>query len=269
MKYFFKKALQIIWKLFPNNIKIFLVEQKIYGKLDFNEGKIFLLLTSSISKRRLNSCKKEPGTISWIKENVNKCENFIFYDIGANTGSYSFVAASLKTGSNSKVYAFEAVPGTFMELCENIVLNKFENTIYPLNLTLSDKSEITTFGINGFDNGIGMHMGISNKNMSTNSDSSVFNYPIKTFTLDEVVEMFNIPFPDFLKIDVDGPEYEILKGANKILSNSKLKSLQIEIDVSNQPVSELVAYLERCGLKIRQKNKHEVDQIYDFIFTRE
>ena len=124
-----------IWKLLPINIQLRILDQKIVKKLDYSSKDIFLLTTSSVSIQRLNSCKKEPKTIEWLNKFIK--EDFVFYDIGANTGAYSLVAASIMN-KKGKVISFEPVPSTFIELCQNIAINKFSNSIIPINIALNE-----------------------------------------------------------------------------------------------------------------------------------
>lgn len=71
-------------------------------KLDYNKKSLYIF-TENIREfeTRANSCLKEPETIKWIEDNSKKCK--VFYDIGANIGAYSLVAAI----NGMKVLAFE------------------------------------------------------------------------------------------------------------------------------------------------------------------
>ena len=253
------------WGLLPKGIKILIMGNGLTGTLDYPKSKIKLIISSPISIQRLNSCKKEPGTIQWIIDNLG--QSGVFYDIGANTGSYSLVAATL-LNSNGRVVSFEPVPSTFIELCQNIQINGFVKQVIPINIPLSEENSVSKFGLNSFIGGVGMHHGISKDAMPRYSDQTVFHYLVKTQTLDTVVNEFDLPLPTLMKIDVDGPEFEILKGASKILKSECLKSLQIEIDQVNQPVTEIVSFLSEHGLSFKEKHQHGGSEIYDFVFYR-
>jgi len=213
---------------------------------------------------RINSCKKEPQTINWLRSFVK--EGDVFYDVGANTGSYSFVAASLV--HNIKVFSFEPVPGTFMELCENIKLNNLDSVVFPMNIALSDKDGITDFKLSNFQAGAAMHVGISDKKMITHVDSAVFSYPIITKTIKSIVDEFGIPFPNLMKIDVDGPEFNIIQGAEQILKRNDFRTLQVEFDIVNQPVDEIISFLKECNLTLYKKNQHHNPNISDYVFIK-
>lgn len=101
-----------------------------------------MALDSSMQFPRLNACKKEPETVEWIETFFN--EGDVFYDIGANVGAYSFVAHAITNGL-CKVFAFEPSFSTSDSLCKNIILNKCTNEIFPLQISLSDDTEIKRF----------------------------------------------------------------------------------------------------------------------------
>lgn len=52
------------------------------------------------------------------------------------------------------------------------------------------------------------------------------------FSVDDIIERFSPPFPNYLKIDVDGNEGRIIEGAGKTLSDPRLRSILIEVDES-------------------------------------
>lgn len=253
------------WRLLPNRFKSVLMDHSITDTLDYQTKKIKLIISSSISAQRLNSCKKEPKTVEWITSNLD--EAGVFYDIGANTGAYSLIAATL-LNDTGRVVSFEPVPGTFSELCQNILINDLDKLIVPINIALNEKNDIMKFGLNSFSNGVGMHMGISKETKLSNNSDVTFHYLVKTYTLDSVVSEFKLPLPTLIKLDVDGPEFEILKGAKSILSSKTLRSLQIEIDQINQPVDEILLLLKSHNLILKEKNRHGDSDIYDYVFFK-
>ena len=52
-------------------------------------------------------------------------------------------------------------------------------------------------------------------------------YQIQSMTLDDVVNKYNFPLPDFVKMDVQGAEYDVLQGSTKVLANAKHLILEI------------------------------------------
>ena len=96
-----------------------------------------------------------------------------------------------------------------------------------------------------------------------------FSQIMISFTIDDLVYKHGMPAPNFVKLDVDGLEYEILKGARKTLSSSKFTSLIMESCVMFS-MSDVSAYLEDCGLRqICEINYPERNGLTtDYIFSR-
>jgi hypothetical protein len=70
------------------------------------------------------------------------------------------------------------------------------------------------------------------------------------FTVDDLMEQLNPPFPNYLKLDVDGLEPEILRGARKTLLNPRLNSLMIELNMSDeQEFAGVVGLLKESGFR--------------------
>lgn len=139
-------------------------------------------------------------------------KNDLFIDVGANIGSYT-VLASGEIGARS--ICFEPVNKTFEMLSKNLELNSIE--------TLVEKRKIGIGEINGT-------LRITNNQDSTNHiiNNENFGEKIDVERLDNFYEKINRP--TLLKIDVEGYELNVLKGASKILKNSEVLAIIIEIN---------------------------------------
>jgi len=155
----------------------------------------------------------------------------VIYDIGAFRGEWSnFLSrTSLK---NKKFYLFEA--------------NK-ENEKYLEKLSfkyffgvLSDKKKDVNF-----------YSRISTGDSYLVEQTSFYKENIKsvikkTITLDEIVKNKNLPFPDFIKIDTQGSELDILKGSQKSISKCSLIYLEcpiIEYNLGAPNLNDYIKYL--------------------------
>ena len=76
---------------------------------------------------------------------------------------------------------------------------------------------------------------------------------VLSFSLDDVVEKFNFPVPNHIKIDVDGTEINILNGARNIFKNPLLKSVIIEVVENNKQADEILKFFEEMNFKIHSK----------------
>ncbi|MDR1952077.1 MAG: FkbM family methyltransferase, partial [Elusimicrobiota bacterium] len=128
-------------------------------------------------------------------------ENDIVMDVGAWIGDFSAYAAS----KGAVVYAFEPVHKSFELLKKTAELN--EGKIHPVNLGLGKKEYESMIYIN--------EKNISGSGMYFN-DSKI-SEKIKIITLDKFVKDNNIKKVDFIKVDIEGAERDLLRGAREVL----------------------------------------------------
>jgi len=212
---------------------------------------------------------KEPETIEWID---TFAEGEVYWDIGANVGVYALYAAQRQ---NIRVLAFEPSPFNYYALCRNVELNKVGNCLSAYCLAFNDKSTLdyfnmTTVEIGGALSSFGETTDYWGKQFRPQFSQAMIGY-----SLDNFIEQFNPPFPNHLKIDVDGIEAKIVEGGVKTLSDKRLKSVSIELDIKRSGEENHVSeMLSQYGLEFRQR-KHS-DQIensefassYNYLFTR-
>lgn len=254
------KLLDLFWSLLPKRVKIhFIQNESNYGFLDTPERRIKMRLESIDTLNRLKSCQKEPGTIKWLQTSIK--QNDVLFDIGANVGAYSLYAASVL---QAKVYSFEPSPSTFRLLLENVYLNKLSQCIVPFNMPLSSTSEMKEFKYSTLAAGSASHIGLEESVDTMN----VIVQPILSVTLDDLVQKYNVPPPNHMKIDVDGHELGILNGAKKVLQSNTLRSIQIELSGRDNNYKPIVEILEQSGFKIDHVNTHPNSANTDIVFVK-
>ncbi len=125
----------------------------------------------------------------------------VFYDIGANVGFYSLLAARL-VGEMGHVYSFEPLPQNVAFIHRHIALNHLRNiTVYEFALANHQ-------GIAHFQRG-------DRDSMGKLADSGEIE--VQVSSLDYLIDKERLRAPSVLKIDVEGAEYEVLKGASQLL----------------------------------------------------
>jgi len=137
----------------------------------------------------------------------------IFVDAGANIGSYSILAAMTKL---CQVYSFEPNNIFYNILKKNISINDLNDKIIPYQYALGEKAA----DVQLINKGALSHIAFEN---NTNSEN------VKLKRLDEIVNDVNI-----IKIDVEGYEYNMLVGSEKILKNPNLNAIIIEMASYNR-----------------------------------
>lgn len=229
-------------------------------ELDYPRKKL-LIFTGNIREfeTRAKSCAKEPETINWI-ERFSDLE--VFYDIGANVGAYSLVAGV----NNKKVFAFEPAFQNFSRLNENVSLNHLDGRITCFPIALSTQTKLGSFKY--IETTPGSSKGFYNEEAKFHLDGGlVAEKTMLIYSLDDFIQKFALPVPNMLKIDVDGGEMDVIQGASKVLSNTLLKSILIEIDGSLNNTSKIIEQIENAGLKLEAKF-NRIKDINNYIFVR-
>lgn len=138
-------------------------------------------------------------------------EDAVIFDVGANVGIMSLNFA--QKAQKGKVYAFEPTHYALEKLKRNLALNpETASIIHPVNTFVSSNDpkpdEIKAFSSWKIDKGVGsgQHQVHGGTAMSTEG--------VPTITLDEFVNDQKISRIDFIKIDTDGHEFDVLSGAN-------------------------------------------------------
>ena len=136
-----------------------------------------------------------------------------FIDIGSNSGSYTILASGVV---GAKTLAIEPVPETFKRLLANIRLNELNELVLAKNIGISSKQGTLQVTVNS-----------DTTNHLVFAETGEDTVSVNVNSLDEVCVGFS---PILLKIDVEGWESEVLKGARKTLSNVNLCAVILEIN---------------------------------------
>jgi FkbM family methyltransferase len=159
----------------------------------------------------------------------------IFIDIGAHIGKYTMQAAKI-VGNEGIVIAIEAEPTTFKALTEGVASNGFSNVV-TLNLAVYDK-----------ECGVVLHsVPIGGKLMKGKGLTSIKRdvgpgIEVMAKPLDQIIDELKLTKVDFIKIDVEGAELEVLKGAKKTLLDFK-PTLVVEISMAEPEILDLMGKL--------------------------
>lgn len=161
--------------------------------------------------------------------NLEDDDDRIAIDIGANIGIYTLLLSHLYP--KCKVISIEASPTIFEKLKLNCQLNNLlpGSNLVLLNKAVSDKDgtwvefyekhSMSTMS-KGFLTSI--------SKIITNKDDELHKEIVRTVTIDNLAETTNINEISFLKIDVEGAEVLVLKGAINILTEKKVRNMIIE-----------------------------------------
>lgn len=210
---------------------------------------------------------KEPETLDWIDTFPKKS---VLWDIGANVGLYSIYAAR---SNECEVFAFEPSIFNLELLARNIYINDLDELITIVPIPLNDKIGISQMSMSNTEWGGALSTFDKKIDPTGNPFEKIFSFQTLGISADEVVSYFGFSQPNYIKIDVDGIEHFILKGAENILKT--VSGVLVEI---NDEYCEMVdiskIILERAGLTFVNKYKSEFatdeyQNTYNQIWIRE
>ena len=231
------------------------------ARLDYDRATIMLSLDARSELYRLRACEKEPETRAWLEKEFRAGD--VLYDVGANVGAYSLVAHAVAGGACT-VYAFEPGFNTFAALSRNILLNGCQNEIIPFPIALSDRPSLAQLRYSSLAPGASMHEWIESQGAPATGDVMT----TLTMPLDTIVAMLALRPPTHIKLDVDGPEVEVLRGAEDTLRASSLRALLVEVDGRSPRHEELCGRLERAGFQLSARHPRKTENVWNCEFTR-
>ena len=151
----------------------------------------------------------ERETVPVMLENLSSAR--CFFDVGANSGIYSVMGCTVNP--DLRVVSVEPVPRVYETLVNNVRQNRLDSRVTALNLALGDRSGSVPFFEAEDPQMGGLHI-------EGPPDQSGQWIEVDCRTLDSIVEERGLE-PDFVKIDVEGFEHGVLRGASRLLSQTR------------------------------------------------
>ena len=172
----------------------------------------------------------------------------IFVDIGANIGTVT-IQIALRAGIQGSVISFEPNENSYKHLLRNINLNKLDN-IETFNIGLGSNNQKIGFSYND----------------TTSHVSNNHKHQIEIKRLDDINALNRFDSIDLLKIDCEGYELEIIKGAESLLNKTKqiyMEFSETESKKYNGSNYELFEILEHKNfiLYLRKKGSQKLVKI--------
>ena len=236
------------FQIFLNSRKIFKNWHKypeIYYKLTTNKFPILETKSGLKIKIRKNSTDLMALTHVWLigeykRKNFEIKTDDTVIDVGGHIGLFTLYASQFcKTGS---IFTFEPEKENFELLSENISSNNL-NHVKSFNLAVSNSSSSVTLYLNEDTAGHSM--------FSKSSQSITVN----SISLKKIFDENNIDHCDFLKLDCEGSEYEIIKNLPSEYFQ-KIQKMVIEYhmtDTHPELLDELVKILKSQNYKLETK----------------
>ena len=185
----------------------------------------------SISMKGMNigggggtSSSGEINTIKYIKSKLTK-PNSVFFDVGANIGSYTQLLLQ-HLDNDSRIFSFEPSIRTFDKLKSNIS----SSNVSLFNFGFGESNSKVTLYSNKERSGLAS---VYNRRLDHFGIDMSIKEEIELWSLDSFCKENNIEVIKFLKIDVEGHEISVLKGAKELIKQGKIHFIQFEFGGCN------------------------------------
>ena len=187
---------------------------------------------------------KEAGTIRWLSQ-LGRAD--VLYDVGANIGLYSLIAAK----QGAKVYAFEPHAANIVSLLHHVRVNHMTR-VTVLSSALHEEETFLPFHyFQAISGSSGSQLGHTQMESGDAFDPVAVELKHAT-TVDRLVDDRHLDPPTAVKIDVDGNEPSILRGMRKVLGLRTLRTLQVEMHPASD--AEIVGFLDAHGFILAERH---------------
>lgn len=178
---------------------------------------------------------------NYVNEFVSIMPNSVVVDVGANIGAFTIFAAQWA----KKVFAFEPEPENFRLLCSNIELNGLKN-VTPLRMAIAKKRGKQEFYI-------------AKRQHSGSHSFFLRDYEkkieVKTLSIEELIDQESLAMIDFLKLDCEGSEVNIIKNLS-LETAKKIKQIAIEFhQIDDYSAEDMMRKLTMLAFDVRSGQK--------------
>lgn len=218
--------------------------QDLQAVLEYNNTKIIYNTPNRRTVGRVKRIfKKEPLTIKWL-DTIRAGETLI--DVGANVGMYSMMAG---VGRGATVYSLEPESQNYAVLNQNIASNECTN-ITAFNIGALDFNGYSVLNMTGHKGpGTAVHSVQEELDHVLKPKEVNFKQGLYVCSLDTFIDELKIK-PKHIKIDVDGLEHRVIKGALNTISGKKIQSILIELNHNLREHRDVIETIQSKGFEL-------------------
>jgi len=202
------------------------------------------------------------------KDLVGKDQRLVIFDVGANVGEYSLLISKVFKDFNFELFAFEPSLETYKFLSKNVSIVE---SIHPVNKALGNEAgKMTLYGSKDNDELASL---FQRDVLVSMTDNKMTKEEIEVSTIDLFCQTNKINHIHFLKIDVEGNELNVLKGARRMLSENRIGTIQFEfggtaID-SKIFINDFIKLLSCHGYSMGRILRNGIDEYNNYTIYRE
>ncbi|MFN8452176.1 MAG: FkbM family methyltransferase [Anaerolineae bacterium] len=239
------------WKKLDSFIATHVVSDYHYFQAKYAlNSRIWICPRHTVGRHVLRYGIYEPVTSFLIERFVRN--GFSFIDIGANVGTHTILAAKSRSGSNpQRIVAFEPLPSTYQVLLENCRLNDLDN-VESIMAAVSDHAGVGVIVQLASDPALVMTVENTSSSNSPVDDQCVY------VNLDDFCADTGWVEPTVVKIDVQGFEPRVFRGAHRAFGQMSELMVVFEIDVP---------WLKRAGFTLNDLQASVNELKFDRMFV--
>jgi FkbM family methyltransferase len=187
------------------------------------------------------------------------------YDIGGHIGLITLFLAR-KTGEAGRVVTFEPNPQNYQAILDHVKLNGF-NQVTVIQMGLGRQQDTLKFVVAGAS---ARGSAAADRQKQLFGQKGARTFQIEVDALDRLIDDRQLPRPDFVKIDVEGLELDVLHGMAHTIRTDRP---QIHIELHGMREQEVVELLLSYGYKIYQIedaieiNQQNLDQVHGHLYV--
>lgn len=179
-------------------------------------------------------------------------EGGVLLDVGAHIGYFSMKAA-LKVGKSGRVLAFEPNPETLKLLRDNVTANHAQNVIVEPIACTDHEQMLTLYAAPAINTGASS---LARQNAQISADEAPRPYLVPGRPIDDVVRELNLTRVDAIKVDVEGAEVYVLRGAVNTLKRFHPKlvveMMPAQLAQLHTTPDDLIAVIRGAGYNLRK-----------------
>jgi len=204
----------------------------------------FVLLGKTSGGRAMTVLTKQPATIEWIDSFQ---PGSVFWDIGASVGVFSVYAA---LATNTRVVAFEPAAVNYYLLSANCEANKLHDRVDCLLVGVGRQRSIARLEVSQFRPARSFSFRGKRDQPYESRQAAVVQ------SIDELVEEYGMPCPNYIKIDAPGASEDIIAGATRTFRRNEVRQIHLEVRDTSKGGQRILEMLNQSGFAPISKDTH-------------
>jgi FkbM family methyltransferase len=194
-----------------------------------------------------------------------------FIDIGAHVGWFTLIGARI-VGAFGRVLAVEPDVANYRCLKRHLKINDLNGDVNPRRMAVSNGNGKVKLYLNQDNDGGHALWPVWKHSSNVISDKNRKTTKVRSITLDNLCEQEQITKAKLIKIDTEGAEGEILKGAYGLLSEKRIQHIVMEVnnrglELMGTDIEEITNMMDNFGYKYTKLAEGVPGYVYNILFS--